>query len=134
MDEQQQSRSDDEALNYARSLAVALHRKHFSHVENWKPLDDVVGLLTQIDNMTAGLSAVSERPRWIPIGEYRPVVERLEVLTVGSTGVVATRGAGWVRQLYAEAVENNETCAITHWMPLPDAPPNERPDLAKEPK
>lgn len=37
------------------SLAVALHRKHYWHVKQWKPFDDALGLATQIDNMTAGL-------------------------------------------------------------------------------
>ncbi len=49
-------RERDEATRYAENLAVALSR-HFPHVPQWKPLTgDLIGLLTQIDNMTAGLS------------------------------------------------------------------------------
>jgi hypothetical protein len=49
-------RERDEATRYAENLAVALSR-HFPHVSQWKPLTgDLVGLLTQIDNMTTGLS------------------------------------------------------------------------------
>ena len=47
----------DEAFNYAKNLAESLHRKHWSHVTNWKPLDTTVGLLTQIDNIVCGLSS-----------------------------------------------------------------------------
>lgn len=44
-----------EALRYATELAKNLHTKHYSHVAEWEPLPDLVGVLTQIDNMTAGL-------------------------------------------------------------------------------
>lgn len=53
---EQLRRKRDEATRYAENLAVALSR-HFPHVPQWKPLSgDLIGLLTQIDNMTAGLS------------------------------------------------------------------------------
>ncbi len=59
-------RERDEATRYAENLAVALSR-HFPHVPQWKPLTgDLIGLLTQIDNMAAGLSparAVLEEER-----------------------------------------------------------------------
>lgn len=45
----------DEATSYAKNLAEGLHRKHYAEVTQWKPLDDLLGLLTQIDNMTARL-------------------------------------------------------------------------------
>lgn len=45
----------DEATSYAKNLAEGLHRKHYAEVTQWKPLDDLLGLLTQIDNMTTGL-------------------------------------------------------------------------------
>jgi hypothetical protein len=45
------------AIAYARRLAVALHEKHWKEeAPNWKPADDLVGLLMQIDNATAGLA------------------------------------------------------------------------------
>jgi len=44
-----------DALGYATRLAQALHAKHFPEVTQWRPLPDVLGLLTQIDNMTCGL-------------------------------------------------------------------------------
>jgi hypothetical protein len=48
------------ALGYATNLAVALHAKHYPEVAQWKPLGTVLGLLTQIDNMTCGLVKPSQ--------------------------------------------------------------------------
>lgn len=44
-----------QTMNYAKTLAIAIHAKHFPEVTQWKPLDDTLGLLTQIDNMICGL-------------------------------------------------------------------------------
>ncbi len=44
-----------QATKYAETLAIALHKKHYSDVTEWKPLHDLLGLLTQIDNMVASL-------------------------------------------------------------------------------
>ena len=42
--------------DYATTLATSMHRQHYTETApNWQPLDDVLGLLTQIDNMYAGL-------------------------------------------------------------------------------
>ena len=43
-------------FDYARGIALALHQKHYRDVVNWKPLDDIIGIMTQIDNMTCGLT------------------------------------------------------------------------------
>ena len=46
-----------EAERYAEGLAVALAARHYPEVNVWRPLSgDLIGLLTQIDNMTSGLS------------------------------------------------------------------------------
>ena len=46
-------KSDAERVNtYAKNLAISTHRKHFSHITQWEPLPDTIGLLTQIDNMS----------------------------------------------------------------------------------
>lgn len=48
----------EDAARYAEGLALSLHAKWFaSKVPNWKPLSgDLIGLLTQIDNMTCGIA------------------------------------------------------------------------------
>lgn len=46
---------DIELLRELRGLAAPLHAKHYPEVGQWRPLDDARGILSQIDNMTAGL-------------------------------------------------------------------------------
>jgi hypothetical protein len=44
------------AERYALGLAKGLHAKHFPNNDEWQPLEgDLIGLLTQIDNMTTEL-------------------------------------------------------------------------------
>lgn len=45
-----------EATRHAESIAIAIHGKHFPEIDQWKPHSgDLIGLLTQIDNMTASM-------------------------------------------------------------------------------
>jgi len=40
----------------ARELAVSLWEKHYKdEAPDWQPLADLMGVITQIDNMTCGL-------------------------------------------------------------------------------
>jgi hypothetical protein len=49
-----------DAYGYASRLAVAIWEKHYKDAApQWKPLDDLIGVLTQIDNMSNGLSLAS---------------------------------------------------------------------------
>ena len=43
------------AAIYAKTFAIAIHAKHYAEVTQWRPLPDLLGILTQIDNMTSGL-------------------------------------------------------------------------------
>jgi hypothetical protein len=56
----------DEAAKLAeelRGLAIEMHRRCYSHVPQWKPSTDPRGLLSQIDNMVAGMMADNQRLR-----------------------------------------------------------------------
>lgn len=44
-----------DARREALILARALHEQEYSHVSEWVPDEDVVGLILQISNMAAGL-------------------------------------------------------------------------------
>ena len=46
-----------DAHGYATRLAISLHAKYAPEVTQWKPLDDVLGVLTQIDNAVTGIEA-----------------------------------------------------------------------------
>lgn len=66
-----------------RALAVALHRQHFAvRAPNWRPEDDAVGILSQIDNMTTGLVSAEEKAK------LRAMVEELGQAKVTSTDVI----------------------------------------------
>lgn len=74
----------EQATRYANQLAMSLAGK-FPAVDVWKPLDDLIGLLTQIDNMTCGfiMQRDSARERISSLeGEVeRMTVENAELLT-----------------------------------------------------
>ena len=53
-----------EAERYAERLAVALAARHYPEADMWRPLSgNLLGLLTQIDNMTSGLSRTARAER-----------------------------------------------------------------------
>lgn len=45
----------EHAHRWATELAVNMHRKFYPEVTQWKPLPDLLGVITQIDNMSCGL-------------------------------------------------------------------------------
>ena len=47
----------DETMREALSLARSLHKTHYSDVTQWEPLDYPAGIISQIDNMVAGIVA-----------------------------------------------------------------------------
>ena len=49
----------DEAYAYAKHLAEAIFINGKFDAPHWEPLDDTLGLLTQIDNMVAGIRAIA---------------------------------------------------------------------------
>ncbi|CAM5769727.1 hypothetical protein [Bosea minatitlanensis] len=54
------SEGGERLLRQLRALAVALHEKHYADDgAGWQPLEDAEGILSQIDNMTTGLSRLS---------------------------------------------------------------------------
>ena len=55
---EQAEKQEPDAYGYAKRLAVAIWEQHYKDVApQWKPFDDLMGVLTQIDNMTTGLTA-----------------------------------------------------------------------------
>lgn len=47
---------------YATRLAQALMAKHFPEATDWQPLPDLMGVLTQIDNLTTALNRTPTPP------------------------------------------------------------------------
>lgn len=57
--------SAPEGVGYAKQLATSLWQRHYREdAPQWEPFDDILGLLSQIDNMVSGLtrSALTQQP------------------------------------------------------------------------
>ena len=53
----EQVQGELDAYGYAKELATSIWEKNYkTRAPNWKPLDGLMGVLAQIDNMTCGLS------------------------------------------------------------------------------
>jgi hypothetical protein len=50
------SEDSEKLIEELRGLAIELHRRRYSHVTQWKPASGPRSLLSQIDNMTAGMA------------------------------------------------------------------------------
>jgi hypothetical protein len=75
------STGDDAGLaRELRDLAIVLHRKHYPEVVQWEPLDDPRGILSQIDNMTAGLVRANLSDAG-PVEEWRDKLAELHEWT-----------------------------------------------------
>jgi hypothetical protein len=54
---QQEQEQEPVAHYYAKHLAIAIWEKHYKDTApDWRPLPDLMGVLTQIDNMAVGLA------------------------------------------------------------------------------
>lgn len=56
------------ATQYAHNLVVSLHRDHYQDNRSFEPFDDLIGLLSQIDNMICGwkepAAVPDDEPEW----------------------------------------------------------------------
>jgi hypothetical protein len=60
---EQPEQAELDAYSYASRLAIAIWEKHYKATAvNWKPLPDLMGVVSQIDNMTAGLTHQQAQP------------------------------------------------------------------------
>jgi len=88
----------DDALGYAQHLATALWEKYGKErAPNWKPLDTVLGVLTQIDNMTAGMVRKDEQPAQ---GMVSVPVEPTGAMMVAGASCIPIQDANMVRRCY----------------------------------
>lgn len=68
--EQKLAKPEQEAYGYAKRLAEFIWEKHYKKESpDWTPLPDVLGVLTQIDNMTCGLEKAKpeQEPKQEPV-------------------------------------------------------------------
>lgn len=132
--------ADASALAYAQSLAAAA-AKHYGPPEGWKPLDDMMGALSQIDNALTGLSRTTD---WQLISEHDGSEE--SVLAICASAYTPTAFEAWFFDgkwwLYSRGGEKQSSGVTawfpTHWMPKPspasypsrEALNNDEPDAA----
>lgn len=51
------------AVDYAKQLATSLWQRHYREdAPQWEPCGDLMGLLSQIDNMVSGLTRAAQQP------------------------------------------------------------------------
>ena len=66
--------AEPDAYSYASLLAIAIWEKHYKGTApQWKPLNDLMGVLTQIDNMTSGLTRQEQAEPVEPVKPVKPV-------------------------------------------------------------
>ena len=93
-----QPEQNSEAYGYAKYLAECIWEKHYKEESpHWRPFDNTLGVLTQIDNMTCGLEKAQP--------EQKPVAP---ILLIENRGTPEER----VIQLYT-APPNREWVGLT---------------------
>jgi len=69
---------EPDAYGYAKRLAEAIWSKHYKTIApQWQPFNELIGVLTQIDNMTAGLISPPQQEK----NEFNPDWDMQAVLT-----------------------------------------------------
>lgn len=97
----------EDAQAYAHNLAVSIYGQHYADKSpNWRPLPDIIGLLTQIDNMYAGLrndleAAEVENKRLVGLPLATLMVERDELRSCLSRAIEMSEEA-WSDLTYRE--------------------------------
>ena len=141
----------EDALAYATRLVTLMAEKHYHDVSpDWEPLPDIVGVLTQIDNMVSGMvraltseqiSGEAVEPGWQPISTAP--TDNTEFLAYLTNGwIVIMNGAfdGTARYEWWHVSGNLsipyepshpkgslvDSMRATHWHPLP-TPPEPKP-------
>lgn len=118
---------EEKTRRYADRLAINIKLKHFSdRVPDWQPLPDTLGILTQIDNMTAGIgervAELDAAQAWRPIETLKPSISEYALLSINMMGKRMPE-LGYRDPL--GVVRSNRMAACnyaTHWMPLPEPP------------
>jgi len=102
----------DDITGHLKDLAISIYNEHYKGtVPEWEPLDDALGLITQIDNMTVGLTRANG---WIPVSERLPEEEGLYLVS-WPPGVYVLSMYFDGNKEYPFGLNN-----VTHWMPMPE--------------
>ena len=108
-----------DAYGYASRLAVAIWEQHYKDVApQWKPLDDLMGVLTQIDNMTSGLTRLAQ-PEQEPVA-WRNAAIRVgeELSSVGPDGYYDMTAEQWLDWAMAQDPRGKNSLAQPEQEPV----------------
>jgi hypothetical protein len=94
-----------DAYGYAKRLAVAIWKKHYkSTAPQWEPFDNLIGVLTQIDNMTSGLTTPPAAQReWVGLTDE----EMYEIVRSG--GAVMKADARYIVEKLKDKLKEKNT-------------------------
>jgi hypothetical protein len=99
-----EAKDETHAYGYAKRLAEAIWSKHYkTTAPQWEPFDELIGVLTQIDNMTAGLISPPQR-KPLTDEEMKAVVEQ-ELVNYWDGEYIDTTGAKDCLTKFAQAIE-----------------------------
>jgi hypothetical protein len=91
---------------YAKHLAIAIWEKHYKDTApDWRPLPDLMGVLTQIDNMAVGLAPPRREWRSLSEEEIDAIGKRLNAMT----GINLTGYARKVARAIEQACKERNT-------------------------
>jgi len=78
-EQDQEQEQEPVAHYYAKHLAIAIWEKHYKDTApDWTPLPDLMGVLTQIDNMAVGLAPPRREPEPISDAKIRAEFRDIE--------------------------------------------------------
>jgi hypothetical protein len=107
-------------VDYAKRLATALWQQHYREdAPQWEPFDDLMGLLSQIDNMISGLTradALAQQPA--AVDEARPLDEWHEDDGPVVWWKFPVDDPAWI----GTPLDSDWPGYHTHWTPHPAAP------------
>jgi hypothetical protein len=91
---------EPDTYGYAKRLAEAIWKKHYKSIApQWKPFDHLIGVLTQIDNMTSELTTPPAAPVQEPVklrrGDVLRCIETDELCTVWATSTTHKTLVKW---------------------------------------
>lgn len=103
--------AEPDAYGYASRLAVAIWEKHYKDAApQWKPLDDLMGVLTQIDNMTSGLPRLAQQAEPVAKQARLPLPGQIAALKAERDALlnILLRARDAIETLDGTSVENEK--------------------------
>jgi hypothetical protein len=121
-----EAKDEPDAYGYAKRLAEAIWSKHYKTIApQWEPFDELIGVLTQIDNMTAGLISTPQQEAKDEPVDFEAIIDDIEAIDCRYRGDPSyDRDAYWMRDEVVATVKRHASFYTT--------PPQRKPLTEKE--